>query len=308
MELKVQKDTPISLHQQLLTQLSVQITAGLMRPGQKLPSIRSLARKLEIHPNTCLAVYKELAQIGLVEIRQGSGVRVLAFDKANPNPFVESDLAQMAGLFVQNAVSQGFSLEDITQAIEEAKKSYLSTKSSPVVFVDEHADILPVFKAELEHFLDRPVSVKTFADFDFQSCVGSHFIVSRYHYGKLEREFSKRQLPVSNTTLVHVGNGHDAIPFVKEIPEGSLVTILSASAIILRQSEAVITALRGNDLLIRPALLQEEGEQGALQLIKRSKVVFVDFVCYQKFQGLVSKPLHLIRVLPDCEVDKIKSN
>lgn len=308
MELKVQKDTPVSLHQQLVTQLSVHITAGLMKPGQKLPSIRSLAKKLDIHPNTCLAVYKELEQIGLVEIQQGSGVRVLAFDKTSPNLFVESDLSQMADLFVQNALSQGFLLEEITQAIETAKQNYLTTKLSPVVFLDEHADILPVFKAELEHFLSQPVSVKTFAELDFQSCIGSHFIVSRYHYGKLEREFAKRQMPVANTTLVHVGNGHDAIPFVKEIPEGSLVTILSASAIILRQSEAVVTALRGNDLLIRPALLQEEGEEGALQLIKRSKVVFVDFVCYQKFQHLVSKPLHLIRVLPDSEVEKIKAD
>lgn len=60
MEISIQKGTSISLHEQLVTQISMQIASGILKPGAKLPSIRALSQKLGIHHNTCLNAYKEL--------------------------------------------------------------------------------------------------------------------------------------------------------------------------------------------------------------------------------------------------------
>src|SRR5687767_7112948 len=66
----------VSLHDQLVTQLTLHILNGVLKPGEKLPSVRALARRLHIHHNTVSAAYGELSDLSLVEVRRGSGVYV----------------------------------------------------------------------------------------------------------------------------------------------------------------------------------------------------------------------------------------
>src|SRR5438552_18018001 len=66
----------VSLHAQLVTQLTLHILNGVLKPGDRLPSVRALARRLHIHHNTVSAAYGELADLKLVEVRRGSGVYV----------------------------------------------------------------------------------------------------------------------------------------------------------------------------------------------------------------------------------------
>ena len=44
-----------------------------MKPGDKLPSQRELARKIEVNPNTIQRAYREMEILELVETRRGMG-------------------------------------------------------------------------------------------------------------------------------------------------------------------------------------------------------------------------------------------
>lgn len=67
--------TPIS--RQIAEQIRAQCLAGLLEPGQCLPSVRQLAGELVVNVNTIVRVYERLAAEGLVEMRHGEGTFVL---------------------------------------------------------------------------------------------------------------------------------------------------------------------------------------------------------------------------------------
>jgi GntR family transcriptional regulator len=66
----------VPLYRQLITQVQLAILSGDLRPGDRLPSTRELARRFAIHPNTVSAGYRELESSGWTELRHGSGVYV----------------------------------------------------------------------------------------------------------------------------------------------------------------------------------------------------------------------------------------
>ncbi len=62
---------------QQIVQLVVRgVATGRLAVGEKLPSVRDLARELVINPNTIAKAYRELEADGVVESRRGSGTFV----------------------------------------------------------------------------------------------------------------------------------------------------------------------------------------------------------------------------------------
>lgn len=66
----------VTLREQLVTQVILGILCKDLRPGQRLPSTRELARRFRLHPNTISAGYRQLERERWVEFRHGSGVYV----------------------------------------------------------------------------------------------------------------------------------------------------------------------------------------------------------------------------------------
>jgi GntR family transcriptional regulator len=66
----------VPLYRQLATQVQLAILSGDLRPGDRLPSTREMARRFAIHANTVSASYRELGREGWTELRPGSGVYV----------------------------------------------------------------------------------------------------------------------------------------------------------------------------------------------------------------------------------------
>lgn len=66
--------TPLYL--QVKEQMRLSIATGVLQPGEQLPTVRDLAARLRINPNTIARVYRELQSEGLLASRQGSGTFV----------------------------------------------------------------------------------------------------------------------------------------------------------------------------------------------------------------------------------------
>ena len=80
---------------------------GLLREGDRLPTIKAVVAQLAINPNTVLKAYRELEHEGLVEPRPGAGtfvLRTLADDTVTAHEPLRTDLhawldrARRAGL------------------------------------------------------------------------------------------------------------------------------------------------------------------------------------------------------------------
>jgi GntR family transcriptional regulator len=66
----------VPIYQQIVDQLGVQIASGRLKAGDRLPSVRELARALPANQNTVLKAYDALEREGYVERRQGDGTYV----------------------------------------------------------------------------------------------------------------------------------------------------------------------------------------------------------------------------------------
>src|SRR5262252_5738882 len=116
MQIWLSKGSDLPVREQLIAQIKLAIYSQDLKPGQKLPSTRELARRFQIHPNTVSAAYRELAQQGWVDLRSGSGIYVRTF---KPDVALESqlDLDNVIVEFLQVARRKGFSLADIQSRI-----------------------------------------------------------------------------------------------------------------------------------------------------------------------------------------------
>ena len=109
-----------TVHSQLLEQLRLAIAGGEYPPGKRLPPTRVLASRLLLSPRTVARVYRQLAEEGLVEARQGRGTFVTR--QALP----EEQGAEVAGKRLEEAVALGLAMrvkpEVLREWFEEALK------------------------------------------------------------------------------------------------------------------------------------------------------------------------------------------
>ncbi len=71
-----QDQTPI--YQQIFNQIKLQVSSGRLQPEEELPSIRALAERLMVNPNTVARAYRELETAGIVTKRRTTGSYISA--------------------------------------------------------------------------------------------------------------------------------------------------------------------------------------------------------------------------------------
>lgn len=63
----------VPVYEQIIKQVEEQVLTGILKEGDKLPSVRSLSVKLSINPNTIQKVYTELDRRQLIITVPGKG-------------------------------------------------------------------------------------------------------------------------------------------------------------------------------------------------------------------------------------------
>lgn len=63
--------TPI--YRQIVDQVRQAVASGVLRPGDRLPSVREMAVELAVNPNTIAKAYQELERDGVIETPRGKG-------------------------------------------------------------------------------------------------------------------------------------------------------------------------------------------------------------------------------------------
>jgi GntR family transcriptional regulator len=75
-QVRVDRDDPALLHDQVAAQIRRAIADGETRPGERLPPARHLAAVMGVNTNTVLRALRLLRDEGLLELRPGKGTRV----------------------------------------------------------------------------------------------------------------------------------------------------------------------------------------------------------------------------------------
>jgi GntR family transcriptional regulator len=73
MNIQISEQDQSPIYQQIVNQVKLQVSSGRLRPDEELPSIRALAERLLINPNTVARAYRELEMAGIVTKRRNTG-------------------------------------------------------------------------------------------------------------------------------------------------------------------------------------------------------------------------------------------
>ena len=73
---KVDRDEPLELHEQVAGEIRRAIADGEAKPGERLPPAKDLAAVLGVNTNTVLRALRQLRDEGLLEFRRGRGITV----------------------------------------------------------------------------------------------------------------------------------------------------------------------------------------------------------------------------------------
>jgi GntR family transcriptional regulator len=83
MEITIDIDNPVPQFEQLIEQIKAAVTAGVLRPGDSLPSIRQLANDLDLNNKTVAKAYQLLTRDSIIETKGYRGTYVHPKAKAN---------------------------------------------------------------------------------------------------------------------------------------------------------------------------------------------------------------------------------
>jgi GntR family transcriptional regulator len=111
-DVNIDRDDSLPLHDQVAAEIRREIAAGEVRPGQRLPPARDLAAVLGVHPNTVLRALRILRDEHVLEFRRGRGVTV----SRQPERGIVSAQAKE---LVQLARKLGFARHELVTLIEQ---------------------------------------------------------------------------------------------------------------------------------------------------------------------------------------------
>jgi GntR family transcriptional regulator len=120
-EIKVDVKSALPVYEQIKRAIKLVILSGRLEEGDQLMSIRELALKLQINPNTIIKVYYQLEMEGFVISRPGAGYFV-KFDGKKIQKERRELFEQATDEYISKVTDMGYSLEDITQEINTRKK------------------------------------------------------------------------------------------------------------------------------------------------------------------------------------------
>ena len=109
----------VPVYRQIIDQVQVAISVGILSVGDQLPTVRQVAVDLVINPNTVSRAYREMEIRGTVDTQQGSGTFIADKKIEYAKGERERQLGQLVGEFVSRAGSAGFTVEQLVKALRD---------------------------------------------------------------------------------------------------------------------------------------------------------------------------------------------
>ncbi|MEP7362696.1 MAG: GntR family transcriptional regulator [Acidobacteriota bacterium] len=113
--------TGVPVYRQLIDQVLGALSAGNLKPGNRLPTVRQVAVDLAINPNTVVRAYKELEIRGILTTQQGTGTFISERPVQTDDGERLRKLYVLAGEVAARAGAAGFTLEELIERLAELR-------------------------------------------------------------------------------------------------------------------------------------------------------------------------------------------
>lgn len=296
MDIVLNRKGGVPLHDQLLAQLELRILGGSIAPGERLPSVRALARRLGLHANTVSAAYRDLESAGHVELKRGAGVFVRSGAAATLEE--ARDLDEMIRLAVSSAFRKGYGGAEIKAAVERWLQA---APAERVLVVDPRKETIEIVAHEVREALGVPVAGCTLDELEAQPALlsGALGLVFPYHADKVAR-----LAPGAAQEVIHVRLSREDRATVLGLPAGATVLLVSRSPLVLSFAKAVMGGLRGDELLVETRLLGRRAEWR--RLVKAADLVVGDVMAVNEIRKEKPGRLQVLRLLSKAALGRVR--
>lgn len=114
------------IYEQIVDAIKENILKGILRPGDKLPSVREMSSMITANPNTVSRAYMELERQGVTETLRGRGTYVSSNYKVKMGEESMEKLKEDIKKIIVEAHYMGIKKEDMMKIVgelyEEVKK------------------------------------------------------------------------------------------------------------------------------------------------------------------------------------------
>jgi DNA-binding transcriptional regulator YhcF (GntR family) len=239
----VNRQSAVPVHVQLKTQIRHLISAGTLKPGSQVPTVRQLAGLLRINPNTVAKALGDLQQDGYLESRPGRGTFV-----ADRPPAGERRLARGLERLVDDALDRarrlGYPVEELlaTLAARAPGTGGKKAKRARALVIECNREELSRFRDELEAELPLSVDRMLVEELTARARRDPSFV---------------REYEVAITTFFHIHEvkaalAAESVPVVALVTEASIATLLRLSELPEGSTVGVVcTTPKGSQNLLR---------------------------------------------------------
>ncbi|NPV29566.1 MAG: GntR family transcriptional regulator [Firmicutes bacterium] len=120
----IDQRSSVPIYQQLVEGVKEAVARGVLAVGEKLPSVRELAARTAVNPNTIAKAYQELEREGIIETFRGRGTFVAARKIQVDGEEKKRVIREMLRRVLVEAYYLDLSQEELLSLLEEAVREW----------------------------------------------------------------------------------------------------------------------------------------------------------------------------------------
>ena len=290
MKFWLSKNGDFSIREQLTRQVILAIVSGDLQPGDRLPSVREIALRHKIHPNTASAAYRRLEEDGWVASRVGSGVyvrEIAAAKLSDAARSIECELDEMVSSFLAEARRRGFNDKQIKARLN---RNLRRKSARRILIVEKDPHLARIFAHELAEKFPVPVEI---AGDDEKNAAKRALVVS------LSDPFES--FSAAAFVRLKLNSVHDAMRGQEKPRKTDLIGIASHWEVFLRWSQTMLAAvgIPEENMVVRDACA-ERWQNG----LRSCRFVITDILTAERLpEGVENRVFRLISAKTLTEIE-----
>ena len=274
MDIRISKENEVPVRRQLAEQIVYLIATEKLQPGEALPSVRALARRLGIHHNTVSEAYQDLVRRTWLVGRRGSHLIVRgAGERVGPAP--NRDLDDLINNVIRLARAQGHTLQALRDRV---RRRLLAQPPDHILVVEEEAGMRRLLQEEIRQAMRWPVRVCSRKDLAAQPGLAIGALVTAAHHAIADVDpLAPKDRPA--IPLAYCG-ADEHLREIRRLHDPSVIAVVSVSEVFAETSRGLLASAIGRRHTFREFLLPLESAAG----LEAADLIFCDSVASKDFK------------------------
>ncbi len=285
MEIRISKESELPLRQQLAEQIILLIATENLKPGQALPSVRELARRLKIHHNTVSEAYQDLVRRTWLVRQRGAHLVVRSPRALAAGRPSKPSLDDLINATIEAARAQGFSLQQLRLRVRER---LLAQPPDHILVVEQEPGLRQLLQGEIHEAMRWPAEGCSRDELTRNPGMIFGALVATPHYAVADTEpLAPKDRPA---VPIAFSAADEHVERVRKLSEPSMIAVVSVSELFLKAAEACLAPAVGRRHSLAGYLLPLESPH----VLRGADVVFCDSLAFRKCKGAKSILYRLI--------------